>query len=71
MSGQQEVRIFARTSDGRIRRAMRYHNSPGWIWIYEGESEARRLGDITVSFPDDVLPTSAADFAAALGFSVA
>ena len=63
MSGQQEVRIFARLSDGSLRRAVRYKDQPGWQWVYEGASKQHLLGDIIVNFFADVLPESAAEFA--------
>ena len=65
----QEIRVYARLPDGSIRRAVRPHDQPGWSWVYDGEAEVRRNGDITVALSEP-LPANAAAFAAALGFSV-
>ena len=68
MASRQEIRILARLPDGSLRCAVRYSDKPGWMWVYEGRSKLRLLGDIIVSL--DTLPDSAEAFAASLGFSL-
>ena len=68
-----EIRILARLSNGSLRRAERHPDNPmgpQWRWVYEGMSKQQLLADIIVSFPNDKLPTTAAEFAAALGFNL-
>lgn len=67
----QDIRIFARLGDGTLRRAVRYSDTPGWIWMYEGSGPLRRLGDIVVcAATEAALPQSASAFADAFGITL-
>jgi hypothetical protein len=60
----KDVRLFARLGDGSLRRAVRYRDAPGWIWMSARDDAQQFNGDIIISVPNaDTLPHSQGELA--------
>jgi len=46
----QEVRIFARLSDGTMRRLVRHRDRPYWFWLQANDvAPLKILGDVVLA----------------------